>query len=67
MSTTVGLGFDTGDYLFNHLTLSLGRCDKTPQELGESIGNRFFQNITVVDTKAIADALKFPAGALLPH
>jgi hypothetical protein len=36
--------------------LSLGRCDKTPQKLGELIGNSFFQDIAIIDTKAIADA-----------
>jgi hypothetical protein len=35
--------------------LSLGRCDKTPQELGELIGNSFFQDVDIVATKGIAD------------
>jgi hypothetical protein len=36
-------------------TTSLVRCDKTPQKIGEAIGNSFCQDVVIVVTKAFAD------------
>jgi hypothetical protein len=37
------------------LTTGFARRDETPQKIGKSIGNSFFQHVAIVLTKAVAD------------